>query len=409
MATTSGGTPTPVAPGPKIPGPIAPRAVADDLFARAYEFDFFQAVRLLERLFPKLRAVGRGAKPDGEVVRFKSWYALKFPSATVYDLKPPEGDSTTIVKPPQMVITFLSMAGSSGVLPRHYTEMILRIDRDVRGPERTALREFLDLFTHRFASLFFRAWEKYRFMIAYERGEYALRDPDAFTHGLFSLVGLGTSGLRERMRVAIPDADSSPRDTVFGQPKETVLGKIDDLSTLWFAGFFAQRPRNAFSLEAMLAALVRLPVKVCQFQGQWLRLDAMNQSVMGPLNGNNCLGRNVIVGDRIWDVQSKIRIQLGPMTYAQFLEFLPDRAPRPERKGIFLLAQFVRLYLGPEIDVEFQLILKKEEVPGCKIGPGLGLGSRLGWNTWSKRKPLPRDAADAVFQAEEMIWIRPNG
>jgi len=69
MATTSGGTPTPVTPGPKIPGPIAPRAVADDLFARAYDFDFFQAVRLLERLFPKLRAVGRGAKPDGEVVR----------------------------------------------------------------------------------------------------------------------------------------------------------------------------------------------------------------------------------------------------------------------------------------------------------------------------------------------------
>jgi len=408
MAATSSGATTPLT-VPPAEGPWPPKSIADDLFVRAYDFEFFQAVRLLERLFPKLRAVGRGAKPDGEVVRFKSWYSLKFPPATVYDLKAPETDPAALVKVPQMVITFLSMAGASGVLPRHYTEMILRIDRDVRGPERTALREFLDLFTHRFASLFFRAWEKYRFMIPYERGEYGLRDPDSFTHGLFSLTGIGTSGLRDRIRVAIPEQDGVPRDSYFGQAGETVLGKIDDLSLLWFSGFFAHRPRNAFSLEAMLGALVRLPVKVCQFQGQWLRLDQSNQSVMGPLNGNNCLGRNVIVGDRIWDVQSKIRVQLGPMTYAQFLEFLPDRAPRPERKGIFLLAQFVRLYLGPEIDVEFQLILKKEEVPGCKVGLGTGLGSRLGWNTWSKRKPVLRDAADAVFQADETVWLRPGG
>lgn len=379
--------------------PAAPKSVADDLFARAYDFEFFQAVRLLERLFPKLRAVGRGAKPDGEVVRFKSWYSLKFPPATVYDLKLPDADPALPFRIPQMVVTFLSMAGASGVLPRHYTEMIGRIDRDVRGPERYALRDFLDLFTHRFVSLFFRAWEKYRFMVPYERGEFALRDPDPFTRGLFSLVGMGTSGLRDRMRVALRDEED-------GMPRETVLGRIDDLSALWFSGFLAHRSRNALSLEAMLAAYVRMPVKVCQFQGQWLRLDADNQSVMGPINGNNCLGRNVIVGDRIWDVQSKIRVQLGPMSYNQFLEFLPDRAPRPERKGIFLLAQLVRLYLGPEMDVEFQLILKKDEVPGCKVGPGLGLGSRLGWNTWSKRKPMPRDAADAVFQAEEMVWIR---
>lgn len=374
---------------------LTPKPVSDDLFVRPYDFDFFQAVRLLERLFPRFRAVGRGAKPDGEVVRFKSWASLKFPPATVYDLKREQGDPG----PPKMLVTFMGMAGASGVLPRHYTEMLMRIDRDVRGPERYALREFLDLFSHRFISLFFRAWEKYRFMVPFERGEFALRDPDAFTRGMLSFVGLGTAAMRDRLRVAV-------RSDYDGVSRETVLGRIDDLSVLWFSGFFSHRPRNAMSLEAMLAGFVRLPVKVCQFQGQWLRLGTDNQSVMGPLNGNNCLGRNVIVGDRIWDVQSKIRIQIGPMPYAQFLEFLPDRSPRMERKGIFLLAQFVRLYLGPELDVEFQLILKKEEVPACKVGPGLGLGPRLGWNTWSKRKPMPKDAADAVFQAEELVWIR---
>lgn len=379
--------------------------LADDLFAHAYDFDFFQAVRLLERLFPKLRPVGRGTKSDGEVVRFAAWHSLRFPPATIYDLSPPSDDPAAIVKAPKMVVTFLGMAGSSGVLPRHYTEMILRVDRDVRGPERTALRDFLDLFTHRFVSLFFRAWEKYRFPIPYERGEFRLRDPDVFTHGLLSLVGLGAVNLRDRLKIGVRSPVPVPRGPVVAGGRETIFGSVDDLSMLWFAGYFAQRPRNALSLEAMLAAFVRLPVRVRQFQGQWLRLDPGNQSAMSADNLNNCLGRNVIVGDRVWDVESKIRIQLGPMSYAEFLDYLPDRAPRKERKKIFLLAQFVRLYLGPEIDVEIQLVLKKDEVPGCRVGPGAGIGSRLGWNTWSKRKPTPHDAADAVFQADDDVWL----
>ena len=41
---------------------------------------------------------------------------------------------------------------------------------DAKGPERNALRDWLDLFNHRIVSLFYRAWEKYRFYLPYERG-----------------------------------------------------------------------------------------------------------------------------------------------------------------------------------------------------------------------------------------------
>ncbi len=51
-----------------------------------------------------------------------------------------------------------------------------------------ALWEFLDLFNHRFLSLFHRAWEKYRFPIVYESG-----GEDPFTEGLFALIGIGTA------------------------------------------------------------------------------------------------------------------------------------------------------------------------------------------------------------------------
>ena len=74
-------------------------------------------------------------------------------------------------------------------MPRHYTEMLLRIQRDAKHEEKFALRDWFDLFTHRMLSLFYRAWEKYRFYISYERGEYLQHPPDPFTHALAQPFG----------------------------------------------------------------------------------------------------------------------------------------------------------------------------------------------------------------------------
>ena len=56
-----------------------------------------------------------------------------------------------------MTMTFMGLTGPSGVLPRHYTDMMMRQQREGRGADRYALRDWLDLFNHRFISLFFRA------------------------------------------------------------------------------------------------------------------------------------------------------------------------------------------------------------------------------------------------------------
>ena len=58
---------------------------------------------------------------------------------------------------------------------------------------------------------------------------------------------------------------------------------------------------------------------------------------------------NVVAGDRVWDIQSKIRLRVGPLNWNQFTEFLPDRSPVPQRKSFFILVQLARFYLGPEI------------------------------------------------------------
>src|SRR5262249_36542598 len=156
-----------------------------------------------------------------------------------------------------MTVAFLGLTGPSGVLPRHYTELLLRMEREANGSEKRALRAWLDLFNHRLISLFYRAWEKYRFYVAYERGEHAGREPDAFTQVLFSLAGLGVPKLRGRLRVVTPEG-----------PGERTVARIDDLALLHYSGYLAQRPRCATSLEALLGDYFGLAVRVEQFRGQ---------------------------------------------------------------------------------------------------------------------------------------------
>ena len=356
-------------------------------------FDFFQAVRMLERMDAERRSVGRDGPPQQEAVRFKVHVGLEFPASSIQKIEPPRDDI-----PPAMTVTFFGLTGPLGVLPRHYTELLMRQQRDVHGEERYVLRDWFDLFNHRLISLFFRAWEKYRFFIAYERGEHARTEPDTFTAALYSFVGLGFPELRNRLRI-------SYRDEAVDMGREQVLAKIDDLAVLYYAGLFAHRPRNAIGLEALLTDYFRMPVKVREFEGQWLALDRQNQSSIGVTGYNLTLGRDAVAGDRVYDVRSKFRVILGPLSYEQFVEFLPDRNLNSKNKGFFLLVHLVRLYVDATLSFDVQLILRKQDVPNCQLEEDTIPGPRLGWNSWLATEQCETDMADAAFEAEEVFQL----
>jgi type VI secretion system protein ImpH len=365
-------------------------SVAELLFAEGFAFDFFQAVRLLEKMAPERRPVGHESAPSAEAARFRAHTALNFPASAIYQIEPPAAP----VRSPIMTVTFMGLTGPSGVLPRHYTEMLMRA-REVKGPERYVARDWFDLFNHRVISLFYRAWTKYRFWLAYERGEYALPDPDVFTESLYSLIGLGARSLRNRLQVAVwPNVE--------GVPGQRVLARVDDLALTYYAGLLAHRPRCAISLERLLEDFFGIPIRVLEFQGQWLQLAPENQSRVGVEAANSSVGLNVVVGERVWDVRGKIRIRLGPLSYQQFASFLPDQSPVSERKEFFRLMHLVRLYIGPELKVEVQLILKASEIPPCRSGRK---GARLGWDSWVVSRPMRRDSGDAVFEGVEVTWV----
>ena len=114
--------------------------------------------------------------------------SLSFPASQIQEFKD-SIDEFTEQQKLELFVNFMGMVGVSGVMPIHYTELIME---RVRYRD-TAMWTFLDIFTHRSVSMFFRAWEKYRFPIGYERGQ------DDFTAFLFDIAGLGTRGLRGQM------------------------------------------------------------------------------------------------------------------------------------------------------------------------------------------------------------------
>jgi type VI secretion system protein ImpH len=373
-------------------------------------FEFFQAVRLLQRLAPDKEPVGRAASPWSEAVRFRTHVSLSFPPSAVHRIAPATDDRPM----PELTQPFLGLIGPSGVLPRHYTEILMRIARESRDPEADAFRAWLDLFQHRLTSLFYRAWEKYRFPLAFERGEADRDEPDSFTQVLLSLIGARPQSLRGRLVVRDrrrSEAIGHDELHALGGAPDGLLAEVPDLSLLYYSGLLAHRPRSALGLEAILTDFFGVPVAVRQFQGEWLMLDVQNQTRLssGPDSGDhahNRLGRSALVGDRVWEIRNKVRLVVGPVGFNAFEDFLPDTAPAARRKAIFLLAHLVRLYGGPELDFDVQLVLRAEEVPSCQLTEeSRGFGPHLGWNTWLGAGTSACDRDEALFEGRVVFAL----
>jgi type VI secretion system protein ImpH len=179
----------------------------------------------------------------------------------------------------------------------------------------------------------------------------------------------------------------------------SALAKVDDLALHYYAGFFAQRPHNAVNLRLLLADYFGVPVAVQQFRGQWLAVPEADQTQLGVIG---TLGENAIAGSQVWDCTSRFRLRLGPLNYERFEDLLPDPAPIRQRKTFFLVAQLARLFVGPELDFDVQLVLAAEEVPEAGFIDGPGAGPRLGWNVWLISESPPAPVDDAVFEGE---WV----
>ncbi len=331
---------------------VARWPIAELLDREPYLFEFFQAVRLLALMTPQRQVIGRFTNPRDEVVRCGSHARVAFPASEIQTLERTEG------APAEMRVNFMGLTGPLGVLPMPYSELVLE---RLRNRDAT-LRDFLDLFNHRMISLFYQAWEKYRFFVPYERGER-----DRFSHHVLALLGLGTTGLQDRL-------------------------EVPDDSLLFYSGLLSAHTRSAAGLQQLLADYFRVEVEIEQFVGAWYPVEIDSQCSLGEgASYSERLGFGAVVGDEIWDQQSRIRVRLGPLPLDQYLEFLPGGDAYRHVKTL------TRFYAGGEYDVEIQLVLLREEVPRCELS-AVETGPQLGWTSWVKSARFTRDPGETVLE-----------
>jgi type VI secretion system protein ImpH len=337
--------------GPEDPR-VADSPIEEILREDPCSFEFFQAVTLLQRLRYGRQPVGRFSNPEEEAVHFRVNTSLAFPASQIQEIEWPES------APPSMTVNFMGLTGPQGVLPYTYSEFILE---RLRAKDAT-LVDFLDIFNHRMISFFHRAWEKYRFPVT-----YCLGDEDRFTQRLLDLIGMGTPGLQER------------------QP-------VRDEALLHYVALLGLQSRSAAALEQLLSDYFEVPVEVEQFVGAWYRLDPASQSRVdeGESDGEQ-LGVGVVVGDEVWDQQSRVRVKVGPMPLSRYLDFLPEGSAYEPLRAL------TRFFSNDEFDFEVELILEREQVPACEVG-SLGVAApQLGWVTWLKSAPFEREASDTIL------------
>ncbi len=328
---------------------------AEKLRLEPYRFDFFQAVRLLEKMFPERSPVGATTHPANEVTHFSVHSSLAFPASQIQSLEWPAN------APGRMTVNFMGLTGPEGVLPPPYTSLV---SERLRASDASP-RDFFDIFNHRIISLFYQAWRKYRFDVANEKAER-----DRFLRQLLSLVGLGTPGLENRQAVS-------------------------DSALAYYAGLLSQRPRSAEALRQLLADYFEVPVEIEQFSGGWFPLDQETQCSFSEANSaSERLGYGAVVGDAVWNEQSRVRIVLGPLNLEQYRAFLPGGCNWEP------LHSWVRFYANDEFDFDLKLILERGEAPVCELGAEGASGPQLGWITWLRTAPLVRDPGDAVLELE---------
>lgn len=298
------------------------------------QFSFFQAVRLLQQVRPDAPRVGYQGPPGKESVRLRPSLHLGFATSDVESIRevPGAGGSSRY----EITTNFLGLYGSVSPLPIYYTEDLLSQE------DESLQREFLDLFHHRLLSLFYRAWEKYRFAI-----QYAGTTDDYFSRRLLTLLGL----------------DPETRTADHPVPTFRYLG---------LAGLLTQIPHSAASLRALLEDYFGdIPVQVHSCVGRHLPIPVDQLNRLGV--ENSTLGRDLSLGERVYDRACTFRVAMGPMELDEFMSFLP-RGDRTAQ-----LHELVDHFNGDGLDYEVEISIRREAIPPLQLSSRTAL---LGWSTW---------------------------
>jgi type VI secretion system protein ImpH len=329
----------------------------DDLAREPWKHDFYALLRRIDALWPDEARLGTALRPSAEPVRLGQDPELDFAPAAVMSF---EANAKT---PPRVGVRFFGLFGPMGPLPLHLTEYAR--DR-LRNHGDATMARFADVFHHRLLLLFYRAWAQSQPAVQADRE----RD-DQFAKWVSALFGQAPKHLRH--------ADSVP-----------------DAAKRYMAGHLARPTRNPESIVKVLRQYFGVPIRVESHVGHWLKLRAEDRCRLGSAASRRsaALGVSAVAGGKVWDRQYKLRLHIGPLTLAQYHQFLPGQ------KSLTELRDWMRQLLGFEMLWDVRLLLQGHEIPPLGVGRKAAQPASLGRTTWLGRKGPHADRGD--------VYLNPN-
>ncbi|MEM7231510.1 MAG: type VI secretion system baseplate subunit TssG [Planctomycetota bacterium] len=333
-----------------------------ELGTQTPHFDFFQAMRLLESEFEDFPRFGESRRLKDEPIRITQEPVMAFAPSQLISYGPTADAKSGHI--PRLNQVFFGLLGVNGPLPLHLTQYARQ---RVRQKKDHTFRRFLDVFHHRLACLFYRAWASSRPTVSLDRPE-----TDRFSLFVGSLCGLGLDGLKDR-------------------------DCIPDFAKLHLAGQFGRHIRGAEGLASILRSFFEMPVDVEEFVGHWIQIPVDDQWQLGaPQLGEQTMGElgvSTMVGGRVWDRRFKFRVVVGPIGIDELPRLLPGG------RSLRRLVTMVRNYVGDELFWDLKVLVRGAP------GQTLGAAPQLGWTSWLNSEEHDEVVDDVIIDPVKALIL----
>ncbi|HEX5381137.1 MAG TPA: type VI secretion system baseplate subunit TssG [Acinetobacter sp.] len=300
-------------------------SVIDGLFHMPTAYEFIQTTRLL-RHDPIFNQVQHWA----DRFSFESSIQLNFPIAEIESLNLAEDKI-------ELKNLMVGLLGIQGALPYSYTQKIKLSPRK----QRDEVQKFIGLFNHKLTAQYVDSSLVYNLPVRYEI--------DQNNHYLTILHAL--NGFVRQQH----------------QPSD-----LNDFFAE-FSGLMQGQNNNVHALKTMLHCVFKQKIEIKEFIVETFQLNDVQKTSLGGL-AKNALGLNTFCGEKVRQVDGKIEVQIGPLNYQHYLDYLPGKGLSEQLRKIF------KSWCDPTLHVDVRLILKRTDKKAVQIGANQSLG--LGQGTF---------------------------
>ncbi|MEN4884501.1 type VI secretion system baseplate subunit TssG [Enterobacter ludwigii] len=286
--------------------------------------NFYRFCQLLEQENPDAPKLGTTSHPGDDPVRFRPWPGMGFPVST---LKAVENDEDQPTLPPTVRTTFLGMYGVDSPLPTTYLDDIAQ-----RREGHEAITSFLDIFSHRITTQYYRIWRKYAYPATFEAG-----GRDAISQCLLGLVGLGIPGTDEQVAT----------------PVSRFLALL---------GTMRLPTRNAEGLRALVSLLAPNTWTIIT-EPDPVKVHIDNRSGLG-IGSQIRLSQRATLGKTAKEACSRVLVSLETADPDEAEGWLPGGVLHTD------LMVLLRVYLGYRSDARVRLTVPVRLLPEPRLGNG---------------------------------------